>query len=167
MPVKTPVGSCFLRQGCLDEEIFRDASKATSNKTTNEVRKRIDSALLEEVTERRTAPELLRPESIHFEAVDEELFELVQQAKRLSTATSYGSAAHRNIIKRLTELDLTGSHVRGADHSHVRHAEAPRRPLASSAEALEAEERSRLANWRPVGPPEWLLFRYRPQAEVS
>ena len=30
-----------------------------------------------------------------------------------------------------------------------------------------AEERSRLANWRPVGPPEWLLFRYRPQAEVS
>jgi len=112
------------------------------------------------VTERQTAPELLRPESIHFEAIDEELFELVQQAKR----TPKGNQAHAQVTKRLAELDLTSARTSSSSSSlHVQRADAPKRPL-TSAELFDAEERALLACWRSVGPPEWLLFRYRPRS---
>lgn len=119
------------------------------------------------MVERGTAPALLRPESIHFDAIDDRLFELVHQAKRCAAGVSRGTAAHRAIVRRLEALDLTGA--TGAlsgetpaaiDPTHVRHAAQPRRPLPRE-EARRLRDEGIMRHWKSVGPPEWFLFRYQ------
>lgn len=176
IPVTTPVASCFLRSGKVDEEVFRDANKTNGNKTSNELKKRIHAAFLEEVLERGTAPELLRPDSIQFDAIDDRVFELVHQAKRCGAGAGRGGPQHAYVIKQLEQLDLTGAaqSVGGetpgtgaSSYDGVKRASRPSRPLSTSAEVMRAEDEATLRCWQAVGPPEFFLFRYTPPPRAA
>ena len=145
IPVDTVVASAFMKQGRVDEEIFRDASKAASNKTTNAVKKNIVRALREEVTQHDAAPEFLRPESIPFESIDEEIFEQVQAAKKAGA----DSVAIAGALEK-SGLDTTKK-------SSLRQAAAPTHvpPWQIPHGLADADV---MKHWTPRGPPGWYLF---------